>query len=53
FLGGLELKPPQSTLLCVLSPGEDHDVVGRGVATRSQVLAICRQLLANFLKVGR
>ncbi|MCI79164.1 hypothetical protein A2U01_0100435, partial [Trifolium medium] len=29
----------------MMSQGEDHDVAGRGVATRSPVLAICRQLL--------
>ncbi|MCI17397.1 hypothetical protein A2U01_0038544 [Trifolium medium] len=29
FLGGLELKPPQSTLFCVLSPGDVLEVARR------------------------
>ncbi|MCI62434.1 hypothetical protein A2U01_0083691, partial [Trifolium medium] len=46
FLGGLELKPPQSTLFCVLSLG---DVRRRS----SPVLVGIRQSLANFLFLSR
>ncbi|MCI71834.1 hypothetical protein A2U01_0093097, partial [Trifolium medium] len=40
-------------MLCVRSPDEDHDVAGRGVAMMSPVLAISRQLMANFLQLSR
>ncbi|MCI64282.1 hypothetical protein A2U01_0085540, partial [Trifolium medium] len=33
----------QSTMLCVRSPGEDHDVARRGVSMMSPVLARTRQ----------
>ncbi|MCI46841.1 hypothetical protein A2U01_0068082, partial [Trifolium medium] len=36
------LKLPQNTMLCERSPGEDHDVVGRGVAMMSPMLARSR-----------
>ncbi|MCI78097.1 hypothetical protein A2U01_0099367, partial [Trifolium medium] len=41
------------TMLCVRSPGEDHDVARRGVAKVSPVLARCRQLLATLLMSSR
>ncbi|MCI66689.1 hypothetical protein A2U01_0087947, partial [Trifolium medium] len=48
FLGGFGLKPPQSTLFCVRSPGEDLespgavlDIAGRG---GGDMVASCRQM---------
>ncbi|MCI55195.1 hypothetical protein A2U01_0076445, partial [Trifolium medium] len=43
FWMGFELKPPQNIMFCVRSPGEDHDVARRDVATMSPVLARSRQ----------
>ncbi|MCI23698.1 hypothetical protein A2U01_0044880, partial [Trifolium medium] len=65
FLGGLELKPPQSTKLCMRSPGEDLmspgavlDVAGRGggdmVASARQLSPVDGKLsVAGSLVVAR
>ncbi|MCI64055.1 hypothetical protein A2U01_0085312, partial [Trifolium medium] len=37
----------------MMSLGDDHDVAGRGVATRSPVLARCRHLLRDLLTSSR
>ncbi|MCI65462.1 hypothetical protein A2U01_0086720, partial [Trifolium medium] len=37
----------------MMSPGEDHDVAGRGEATLSPVVTRSRQWMANFLLLGR
>ncbi|MCI43461.1 hypothetical protein A2U01_0064698, partial [Trifolium medium] len=47
FLGGLELKPPQSTLFCMLSPDDVLEVA------RQHELARSCQLLADILLLSR
>ncbi|MCI61340.1 hypothetical protein A2U01_0082597, partial [Trifolium medium] len=45
--------PPQSTLLCLLSPGEDLESSGEVRATWSPELARCRQRRPNILSISR
>ncbi|MCI79334.1 hypothetical protein A2U01_0100605, partial [Trifolium medium] len=51
FLGGLELKPPQSTKLCMKSPSEDlmspGAVLGGRRARSGDGVVSCRQFVAN------